>query len=249
MSKKRPLFPSEAFRHDVDRMELDRVETLAADIWDDGICRQDDMANLAYCLWRRKELLNDQFRLTEEGLDRFRIVAGLLAEKTLLVFRNMCRISRDLHERIQSGCGGDFNDFNIEATVSICYDGEESIVDIDDNPGGRDSDYHRFAEILASGKIDGRFPQCLSTDLSYGKDKILGEIEIQGLFAADLDDNFNIDPTWHHWLGKRFPRLLEVPVCHALHNLFHHGAYSLQDIVRINDVWSEVTVTYQNIAP
>jgi hypothetical protein len=235
------------FIRQVDAMTLAQVEELAEDIWETWKRKNsnEEKEKLDYCLRRRQRLLHDGFRLTDEEFARFGVVAEMLIDKTRLIHRNASWIYREAWERMKSG-GGDFSDFELKAAIRVVYDGEESVFDMEDDSG---SDYVKFAEILEDFYSDLDYLQPMCHEPGYDSDATLDDDFFYSMFGCDFDDDHKIDTTWHDWLGHRFPRLTEVPVCHALHNLFDHTHYSLPDIIRINDVWSEVSVKWQNFYP
>jgi hypothetical protein len=166
----------------------------------------------------------------------------MFIEKTEMIFHNTSRICRQMHEQMKSGKRGDFPDFYVEATMRPIYGGRESsILRIEDGSG---SDYCEMADILET--YYARTPSSLwpmSKYFLFRHDETLDDKFFQEHFGHDHAGNMRLDTTWHHWLGVKFPQLLEVPVCHALYNLFDRTGYSLPDIIRINEVLSEVRVS------
>jgi len=241
-----PLCLNSPFYRNIDKMPLAEVESFAIDIWKDW---QDERSvvneeRLETCLIYRNSLLNKQFRLTKQEFERFRFVANLLIEKTEMLFRNSRKIYRQLYEQMKNGEGGDFSDFCVEASISVPYNGTDSVWDIEDYAG---SDYYKFAEILDDFYSDKRSLCCMTNRLDYREDIEPDDKYFAQRFGCYYDENLEIETDWHDWLGNLFPMLKKIPVCYALHELFDHTHYSLQDIIRINDVWSEVKVVWQNI--
>ncbi len=240
------------FWNSLEGMTLAEVEATAIGFyerWREGHAKQ-DFERLGDCLIHRAGLLNDGFRLTDEEFERFRAVAEMFIEKTAMMHRNARRVYTEAWERLKHGEAGDFTDFNFTASIHVAYDDENSVLEIEDESG---SDYVKFAEILFDYYSESRNPYAggvswpMYHEPGYDPDVVPDDAFFRDLFSIDLDESGeNIDTTWHMWLRDRFPRLLEVPVCHALHNLFDHSHYSLPDIIRIDDVWSEIRVEWQN---
>lgn len=239
--------PDISFYNAVSEMTIPEVERAAVGYWQSWTKRgsgneQEIKIKLDFCLMHRRNLLNNHFQLTNQEFERFRVVATLFAEKTEMVFRNTRRIYKQLHEEMKSGAGGDFSDFYVEASIQACYNDTDSIVSIEDDSG---SDYAQFAEILDT--VSGDYVAMMAKRLDYNPDATPDDKFFRGYFCCEYDEYLQLNTTWHLRIGMEFPKLLEIPVCYALHQLSDHVHYSLPDIIRINDVWSEVRVGYQNI--
>ncbi len=233
----------------IDKMNLAEVEDLIEEVWEKLLLEAGGFETyklLEDCLRHRRFILNDGFRLTDQELARFRVVAGMFVEKSELILRNVLRIYRQAHEQMKSGNGGDFSGFCVEASVRVVYGRESPIWKMEDDSG---SNYHAMAEILECHYADISSQWPMSRYFPYRPDETFDEEFYNNLFGADFDGNGKIDTTRHDGVVSKFSKLLEVPVCNALHNLFDHTCYSLPDIIRINDVWSEVSVTWQNFYP
>jgi len=58
-----------------------------------------------------------------------------------------------------------------------------------------------------------------------------------------LDDG----ESWYEYPFNRFPEFKGFIICYAVHDLTNHKLYSIPDLLRINDFWSEVEFKAQSI--
>ena len=136
--------------------------------------------------------------------------------------------------------GDDFpDDFEIEGTVTVRFNNEDSVLTFDDDENNGQSDYVAMAEVLEVTQTD--FECLTSFYFSWCKDADLqASHEELGIIDRSLKTNFN-----YELLDAPELRHIEY-FCFASHVLFVDMDYSLSDIIRINDVWNEVKVTHQN---
>ena len=135
--------------------------------------------------------------------------------------------------------GDDFlDDFNVEGTVAVGYNGEESILTFDKDENNGQSDYQVMADLLDF--TNNAFEFLRTFWISDGCNLIPGETEDKFIIDDTLEFNWNIE-------------LLSAPelsyieyFCYASHILFVDSDYSLSDIIRMNDFRNEVKVTHQN---
>ena len=189
------------------------------------------------CLSVRKHLINSNFVFTPEAINGIERINRILMESTAKVLKRtnlLCKQMTDL-----KASGDDFLDsFYIEGTVSVRFNSEESLLlpILDENNG--QSDYVTMSEVL---ETSAGFYENLRT-FSFDEGGELFSTEDEQIFVGDrmLENNYNIEE-----LSE--PALSGIEYfCYASHVLFVHTNYSFSDIIRINDVWNEVTVRYQN---
>jgi hypothetical protein len=139
----------------------------------------------------------------------------------------------------QKLAGDDFLDeYIIEATMSVNYINEESILTlvIDENNG--ESDYHAMAEILhaTAGEL-GNLRRFFFSDFDNQR---FGENDTVFNKDESLRQNWNFG-----LIGA--PELRHIPYfCYASHILFEESNYSISDIIRINDIRNEIKVKWVN---
>lgn len=235
------------YHHEIEAMNLAQVEETAIEIWKQSRkCDCDDWGGLLdACLSRRQDLLNETFQLTDAEFERFKVVSAMLAEKTEMIARNTHRIYTQAHEQMKSGEWCDFTDFNIESSIRVVYEDYSSVFSLPGEP--EFNNFGTFAEILADFYDGNDIAWPYYDIMSYDADRTPDEGSWRRCDDLYYNENEELDGTWHDWVGVRFPRLLEVPIYYSMHRLYDHTRYSLPDIIRISELWSEVKIVWQNI--
>lgn len=185
-------------------------------------------------LRQRCWLINKEFRFTPEIVKHIERVNQILTDKTAKVVKKASELDRQMHAI--KAAGDDFlNDYEIEGTVDIYYNGENlfQLQDEDENDG--QSDYHAMAEILCDINALHLRSFCFSDR------DTTNENEEKIYLDEMLNRNWNIE-----LLSALELRYIEY-FCYASHCLFCDSNYSFSDIIRINDFWSEVNVQWQNL--
>jgi len=192
---------------------------------------------LEACLSQRKYLINKNFQFTPQAAKQIERINAILIESTAKVLAK----ARIIYHQMQKtkAEGDDFlDDYTIQATVSVSYNGDNSILTLDKDENNGQSDYQAMADVLDFM----HFPfEHLHSFSFFDRDNVLSNETDENLFTDDmLQDNWNIEV-----LGA--PELSHIPYfCYTSHRLFCDSMYSLSDIIRINDIWNEVNVTWQN---
>lgn len=195
-------------------------------------CKQDKNELIRVLLEKRKYLLNKSFEYTPENIENLLRVNRILSEGAEKVLSQ----AQKLHKTMQTLNDGFTQDFEIDGTVRVSYNGNESLIDFNPN---FDKDKAPFPnpphimEIIDSA-TPTRFPQDLFSCHYDDRDR---EID---------DDDIYCEDGWRFTLRRDCPEFQGNRCSWAFHNLADHSLYALQDIVRINDFWNEVTVIYQN---
>jgi len=179
-------------------------------------------------LQKRKELLDTSFKFTPENIEKLIRVNQILTENSQKVLAQ----AKKLYDQLQAQTCDFTQDFEIEGTVRVSYNGDSSLIDFDPEKEEicGESKYSHIAEIIDSTMADCYFKNlyyCHYNDNS--KPNMCEEKDIFWAFSLDT-----------------VPLIEGVSFCSAFHNLADHTLYALQDIVRINDFWNEVKVRYQN---
>jgi MoaA/NifB/PqqE/SkfB family radical SAM enzyme len=211
--------------------------------------RQDSFEKLENCLKRRKTLLNEMIECTPENLKRIRAVIKYFdKEKKILVEKG-----KQLHTQMQQHFlqkeDDIFSNFYIKLlmTVSGNSDHEDSILHLPDDHSH--SNYLKMAECLSKfyyKKYNERHSFELFEAVLHYKVDIFNQI-----WDDEMDYKRNKDT--HCWsyscYGDKFPELWKLPVDGSFHDLFgssrYSSLYAFQDIIRINEVWSEAKIVQQ----
>lgn len=114
------------------------------------------------------------------------------------------------------------DDCEIEGSLRYCYNGDESVLRLSDDIH-YGSDFRRIIEIISD----------------------LNELDIESItpHSLPLDDG----KSWNEYPFAGRSEFDGITVCHAMHMLACHLGFSLPDIIRLNDFWAEVRVTFQSI--
>ncbi|MDL2323144.1 hypothetical protein LJC52_04065 [Bacteroidales bacterium OttesenSCG-928-A17] len=180
-------------------------------------------------LEERRFLLNKSFEFTPKNIENLLRVNRILSEGSQKVMTKSVEMARELQNREDN-----FTDYyEISGTVRVLYDGNDSLIDFDpEHDEDELSDCPHIMEIISSA-MSSRYRE----DLFFCYPSKNGDPYGTPLYADDpWNRNFNSRP---EFAGIRFSW--------AFHNLVDHTLYALQDVVRINDFWNEVTVIHQNL--
>ncbi|HEY5592105.1 MAG TPA: hypothetical protein VIK55_13945 [Paludibacter sp.] len=192
---------------------------------------------LEACLRHRKYLINKDFQFTPPAVKQIERVNAILIESTAKVLAKASAIYRQMQKTKAEG--DDFlDDYTIQATVGVIYNGDKSILTLDEDENNGQSDYVTMADILDFT----HFPfEHLRSFTFFDRDNVWSD-ETDEIHFTDgmLSDNWDIEVL-------SAPELSHIPYfCYASHILFCDSMYSLSDIIRINDIWNEVNVTWRN---
>ena len=191
------------------------------------------------CLIQRKSMLEDIFECTPDNVERLHYIANLIKDNTKMLRDKGNQLYVQMQKLWQDGENEPFTDFRIEISLRISFNDEEiSILHLDDDKSG--SDYVRMAELL-----DDFYFQTHNHGNLITRDSIEKETMIEYFKPLELDGK---EDDWgESWFFDKFPELQEMPITMEFHDLLFHSNYALQDIIRVNDVWSEVKVVWQHI--
>jgi hypothetical protein len=177
------------------------------------------------------------FKFTPEVVKHIERVNRILTESTSKVLQRTVLLYRQM---VQLKAQGDdfLDDFNVEGTVAIHFCGEESVLTLDEDENGGQSDYVAMADVLDYTQLA----------FEYLRSFMLCDRDNVGSNATDEEretDNM-LELNWNIELLSA-PELSHIGYfCYASHILFVDSNYSFSDAIRINDVWNEVKVTHQN---
>jgi hypothetical protein len=139
------------------------------------------------------------------------------------VLRKTVELSAKLRKEMEDEHNDFLQDFEIEGTINVSYNGNNSLIDFDPETEVDElakNDFH-IAEIL---DFSNKFP-------------LWTFYEGENLEPIIVDYSISL---------LAVPELKNIRFCSAFLCLCADTYYALSDIVRINDFWNEVTVCYQN---
>ena len=193
----------------------------ASDGWRDDTEKREAVKNL---LQQRQHRLNEMFIADECSLSHFKAVNNRLYS---LTYQLLERIKAALKVLPSVMTDKDFDDdFNLEGTLRFTFNGEESVLKLED-----DSRYGSDFILMIK----------LISDISHGH----YEENIEEFYPHSelLDDGIS----WNEYPFRGRKEFEDIIICHAVHQLTDHKLYSIPDLLRLNDFWAEVNLTIQSI--
>lgn len=173
-------------------------------------------------LTRRWNLLNLMFMPSETIMARFKELNSRLEILCQQLRERILKLSQTIPVVRDS----DFDDdYELEGELRFCYDDESSVLKLDDDHYC--SDFCRMIDIIHTCNY-GTYWECI--------ERISPDSHI-------LDDGVS----WNEPPFYGRPEFDDIIICHAMHNLSDHMLYSIPDILRLNDFWAEVHLTFQSI--
>lgn len=175
-------------------------------------------------LWVRGDILNEMFQPTEANLAQF-----------CKVNEELYRLTMALDERVKKLISKkellfDFLDFDddyeLEGTLKFVFNDESSICHLPDD------DYY-----------GSNFAVMIKTLFEVYSHSGIESIVTLNEHRGPLDDGVS----WDEYPFNRFPEFKDSITCYAVHDLTDHKLYSIPDLLRLNDFWSEVEFKVQSI--
>ena len=232
---RRKNIPEESFYEEIEKMTLPNLEHFIEEL---SAEMEENHEKIDVCLRQRQYLLTNMFKCTPENVERLFRVANLIKERVEMLhhkgnqlYEQMCKLWKD-------GENEPFTDFYVELSLQISFNDEEtSILHLDDDKSG--SNYVRMAELLDNFYFD-----------TYNQGNLIAMNTIEtgaNEFFEFFDCDGKVDDWGESWFFDQFPELRGMPIVYELHDLLYHSNYALQDIIRVNDIWSEAKVVWQHI--
>ena len=189
--------------------------------WLDDTLKKEDVRKL---LNERQHLLNDMFVADETAMLRFRGIN----ERLFILTRQLFVWLNKLHDDLSSIMNQkDFDDdYNLEGTLRYCFNGEESVLKLDDDEK-YGSDFMLMIKLIS--------------DISHGR--YVENIEVFYPHSELLDDGVS----WNEYPFRGRKEFEDIIICHAVHQLTDDQLYSIPDLLRLNDFWAEVNLSIQSI--
>lgn len=236
--KKDDLINTEEFREKVLKIEKDIKSIVGAPKNDGfiGILKTIERERLDKCLRLRSYYLDMLFRKDPKGVERFRKVNEVLKDLSDRMYRKGVKIYR---QYLSSGVDEEFDDdFMLEADLRFVYNDEQSVAEIGDEEY-YGSDFKYMMNLI--------FDICndvLLAGASFSKD--LKKSDRPEMSDMELELYNSYDDDWHE-LKNWIPELEGIKICNAVNEICVYNQYSVVDLLRMNDFWTEVKAIYQNI--
>ena len=232
------IYPDGEFHEAIRKMTLPELEQFI-----ETLCKDDsNREKLNACLYGRKSKLNDMFECTPDNVKRLFCMTNLVKDRMAMLHDKGNKLLWQMNKLWSEEKNKPFTDFYVEISLCICFNDEEtSILHLDDDRTG--SNYVRMAEILSDFYFDEHnhgnliMPDAVHYDEDNNKKTFKFE---------DIDGK--TDDWGESRFFNKFPELRELPIFWEFHYLLFHRNYALQDLIRVNDVWSEAKVVWQHIA-
>ena len=176
-------------------------------------------------LIQRQELLNKMFIPTSEAMEHFKVV-----NNRLFTLSEQLRIRlRILNEKrsVIMDCPEFDDDYEIEGSLRFSFNGEESVLKLDDD-SYYGSNFTQMMELL---------------NILTHRNTDLHPLECIGFNSTSLDDG----QSWDEYPFRDRKEFDGIIICYAVHNFTSHLGYSISDLIRMNDFWTEVHLTIQSI--
>ena len=213
-------------RRSIKLIESQIIELVGSDIDEfnyDNLSKE-QKEEVKLLLQERRDILNELFQPTEANLAQFCKLNDELYRLTMALNERVKRIVSKKDILLDSN---DFDDdYELEGTLKFVFNDETSISHLPDD------DYYgsNFAVMIKT---------LYEVYVDYGIESIVTINEHHG----PLDDGVS----WYEYPFNRFPEFKDFIICYAVHDLTDHKLYSIPDLLRLNDFWSEVEFKVQSI--
>ena len=213
-------------RRSIKLIESQIIELVGSDIDEfnyDNLSKE-QKEEVKLLLQERRDILNELFQPTEANLAQFCKLNDELYRLTMALNERVKRIVSKKDILLDSN---DFDDdYELEGTLKFVFNDETSISRLPDD------DYYgsNFAVMIKT---------LYEVYVDYGIESIVTINEHHG----PLDDGVS----WYEYPFNRFPEFKDFIICYAVHDLTDHKLYSIPDLLRLNDFWSEAEFKVQSI--
>ena len=170
-------------------------------------------------LRQRKNMLDKSFEWSEENIQKILAFNDAVLHKYKEAYDKVCLVKQDIETLSNSG-KSIYDNYCITAEILYCP--QEGIASAD----------YETLEKLESCHVDTGNIIVIQYDKSEGKYSIPLEPE---------DECFLQDLSWNIGILKK-PEFSDVKIAYLLHNFFHDGNYSLQDLICMNPDYVKVFI-------
>lgn len=187
----------------------------------------------------RKHILNDMFRPTSAEVERLCRLNDLLHHLDKEMRRRTAELYRFL---LRMGKDAAFDDdYEVEGELCYSFNGGQSILKLEDD-AHYGSDFAYMIELVDAYVYETSYHYIEQCRISYNP-RHTPEVTDEEL---DIRNPLDDGTSWAEGV-LRIPQLESVCICYPLHDLFSHKPYSVPDILRMNDFWTEAHLHCQHI--
>ena len=233
---------------EIESFELPALEAKIQQLYNGYLSSRGDgnfLGCLSDVLGLRKEIINKRFVFTPQAVLQFERINKKLTENSAKLLAKTALLYEQM--KANKRMGDDFlDDYHLEATLEVGYRGEASILTFETDENGGECNYSSMAEILSL--MPNFYCKPLLRFHLHNPDEVHCPSNIEELLHnVQYWENWDKDKNWEEQCLLRIPELEHLPsICNALRGLVVHSNYSLSDILRINDIRSEVRVDWRN---
>lgn len=197
---------------------------------------------LSELIHNRYVILNKMFRATPDEMKRLEYVNNCLYQKTKLMYSRTAELYRTI---LRHGRMVEFDDdYEVEGTLQCCIEDEDDVLVFpDDEFYG--SDFKYMMQVVYSRTWD-----------EYDNSRHVIErcnTHLQDIHKPEMsdkqlgfDDILNDSVSWTNGVFQS-EKFDNICICHATKQLVIDNSFSIPDLLRINNVWVEATITCQHI--
>ncbi len=201
---------------------------------------EDVIKNVEDLINTRCFILNCMFQATPAEIERFRNINDLLYELSLKIYRRTADLYRTLLKSEKDESFDD--DYIIEGTLCFGgYNDETSILRLEED-AYYGSDFVYMIDLIHSLTEYRLCESIVNPSIFYDPRHTADMTDKEWDCVDCLDDGV----TWAEGCLCH-PKLNSICVCYAVHDLCMHKPYSIPDLLRLNDFWSEAKLTCQHI--
>lgn len=187
----------------------------------------------------RKHILNDMFRPTSAEVERLCRLNDLLHHLDKEMRRRTAELYRFL---LRMGKDAAFDDdYEVEGNLCYSFNGGQSILKLEDD-AHYGSDFAYMIELVDAYVYETSYHYIEQCHISYNP-RHTPEVADEEL---DIRNPLDDGTSWAEGV-LCIPQLESVCICYPLHDLFSHKPYSVPDILRMNDFWTEAHLHCQHI--
>ena len=187
----------------------------------------------------RKHILNDMFRPTSAEVERLCRLNDLLHHLDKEMRRRTAELYRFL---LRMGKDAAFDDdYEVEGELCYSFNDGQSILKLEDD-AYYGSDFTYMIDLVDAYVYETSYHYIEQCHISYNP-RHTPEVTDEEL---DIRNPLDDGTSWAEGV-LRIPQLESVCICYPLHDLFSHKPYSVPDILRMNDFWTEAHLHCQHI--
>lgn len=175
-------------------------------------------------LRERHDILNEMFQPTKENLAQFSKINNELYRLDLVLNERVMKFISNKKLLLDTP---DFdNDYELDGTLKFVFNDETSIRHLPDD-----------------AYYDSNFSVMIKTLYEVYSHSGIESIVTINEHHSSLDDG----ESWYEYPFNSFHEFKDFIICYAVHDLTDHKLYSIPDLLRLNNFWSEVNFKAQSI--